>query len=174
MNPETFSLGRINWDLFGTLTFKGAEKSTTIQRRMFWQLVRSTAKSLGVHFKTILWVLRHEAGDKTGRQHFHFLIAFQDSRFANTSTCFLMKNQWEKLGGGMARVHVFSGSSNGLAYVTKNLTPGHVYESGKFNQGCDLTLSKSVVKRMLRNLTKDKQAFDTGKSENSNYCSAEA
>jgi len=168
VNPEVFSLARIDWHIFGTLTFKGVVVSSAIQRKMFWQLIMTLANSLGVHFRSVLWVLRHETGEKLGREHLHFLIAFPENRFGNKSTCFFLKNTWENIGGGIARVHVFSDHLNGLAYVAKNLTAGHIYESTKFSKDCDLTLSKSVVQRLLRNLAKDKQAFNTEKNGESN------
>jgi hypothetical protein len=62
------------------------------------------------------------------------------------STCCYLMAQWEAVGGGMARVHVFDHRLNGVGYLTQCLEmgpdPGDLYESAKFgNRSCDLMLS---------------------------------
>jgi hypothetical protein len=54
--------------------------------------------------------------------------------------------QWERIGGGMARVEEFDPTLNGVGYVLKCLgyssDPGDIYESAKFGgRQCELMLS---------------------------------
>jgi hypothetical protein len=59
-------------------------------------------------------------------------------------------DQWEKIGGGMARVHEFDSRLNGVGYVLKCLgeapDAGDVYESAKFgDRRCELMLSDGAM-----------------------------
>ena len=59
---------------------------------------------------------------------------------------------WEQLGGGMARVTIYSPSLDGVGYVLKGCEAeyqrigGDYYETQKFGKRCDVMLSESVFR----------------------------
>ena len=61
-------------------------------------------------------------------------------------------NKWEKLGGGMARIHVFDSRLNAGSYILKRSgfddgIGGDAYESAKFSsKACELMLADRVWK----------------------------
>jgi hypothetical protein len=152
MNPEIYALSLIEWQLFASLTFKSAKLADAVRMKMFFALMRKQAENFGVHFKKTIWCLRTEAGEATGRLHFHVLIAGFPQHAATTATCFSFMKIWEKLGGGMARVTIYSPSLDGVGYVLKGCeaeyhrTGGDYYETQKFGKHCDVMLSESVFR----------------------------
>lgn len=150
MNPEIYALSRIEWQLFATLTFKSAKLADAVRRKMFFALMRKQAGHFGVHFKQTIWCLRTEAGEATGRLHLHALIAGFPQHALTTATCFSFMKIWEGLGGGMARVHLYSPLLDGVGYVLKGCEAewqragGDFYETRKFGGHCDVMLSESV------------------------------
>ena len=129
------------------------EKMADCRRyRMFFALLRTQAGNFGIHFRNLIWCLRIERGETTGRKHFHALIAGLPPHSAHTKMCFAFKNLWEKLGGGMARVSVYSRSLAGADYILKGLeavqsrVAGDFYELTKFGGSCDVTLSESILR----------------------------
>ncbi len=157
--PEIHVLNRIRWQFFGTLTFKSMRISERKRHHMWYAFLRQSARHFHMPFERLLWVLRNEEGEITGRLHFHFLLAGLDRRYQNPSTCFWLMDQWEQLKGGMARVTVFDPRLNAGAYILKDLTlddaslGGGFYESAKFGGGeCQLTIAHSVWKTAKRQL----------------------
>ena len=152
MKPELFTLSNIQWQLFCTLTFKRERMSDDIRRSMVFAWLRKLGNNFRVHFKKIIWCLRAELGEATGRKHFHALIAGLPPHSIHTKTCFAAKNQWEQVGGGMARVSVYSRSLAGADYILKGLESvqsrhaGDFYELTKFGGSCDVTLSESILR----------------------------
>ena len=122
------------------------------RQRMFFALLRTQARNFGVHFKKLIWCLRIERGEATGRKHSHALIAGLPPHSIHKKTCFAFKNLWEGLGGGMARVSVYSRSLAGADYILKGLETvqsrhaGDYYELTKFGGSCDVTLSESILR----------------------------
>jgi len=152
MNPEIFTLSQIEWQLFATLTFKSENLSDAVRLKMFFTLMRKQAKHFGVHFKSTIWCLRSERGEATGRKHLHALIAGFPPHAQTTATCFSFMRIWESLGGGMARVSLYSPLLDGVGYVLKGCAAEHqraggdFYEAKKFGGTCDVMLSESVFK----------------------------
>jgi hypothetical protein len=152
MNPEIYALSLIQWQLFASLTFKSAKLAEGVRLKMFFALMREQAENFGVHFKQTIWCLRTEAGEATGRLHLHALIAGFPEHAATTATCFSFMKIWERLGGGMARVTVYSPSLDGVGYVLKGCEAeyqragGDYYETQKFGKGCDVMLSESTFR----------------------------
>lgn len=150
MNPEIFTLSQIEWQLFASLTFKSEKLTDAIRLKMFFALMRTQAKNFGVHFFKTIWCLRREAGESTARIHYHALIAGFPKHAMKTATCFSFIKIWEGLGGGMARVTLYSPSLDGVGYVLKvgeaehARAGGDYYEARKFGGNCDVMLSKSV------------------------------
>jgi hypothetical protein len=118
--------------------------------------VRTQARSFRVHFSEILWCLRRESGESTGRWHLHAVIAGLPPS-VGARNCFAVMSQWERLGGGIARVSVYNSSLDGLDYILKGsgLTEstakrwaGDYHELSKFGGSCDVTLSESLCRSL--------------------------
>jgi hypothetical protein len=88
-----------------------------------------------------------------GGNHRTITLSFSDRGFA--AVCrpgrymYEFKAQWEKLGGGMARVRKYDSRRQGLEYTLKclNATNGgaNLYEVGKFSHSADeVMLSNSI------------------------------
>jgi hypothetical protein len=152
MNPEIYALSLIEWQLFASLTFKSEKLADGVRMKMFFALMRKQAENFGVHFKKTIWCLRTEAGEATGRLHLHALIAGFPEHAVTTATCFSFMRIWEQMGGGMARVTVYSPSLDGVGYVLKGCEAeyqrvgGDYYETQKFGKRCDVMLSESVFR----------------------------
>jgi hypothetical protein len=155
-NPELHALAAVNWQYFCSFSFKNEKQCARFGLQMFVALVRIQARSFGVHFKKILWCLRRERGESTGRWHFHAVIAGLPPS-AGPRNCLALMSQWETLGGGMARASVYNSSLNGLDYILKGgeLTgsrakrwAGDYHELSKFGGSCDVTLSESVFRHL--------------------------
>ena len=153
-NPELHSLAAVNWQYFCSFSFKSEKQFARFGSQMFVALVRIQARSFGVHFKKILWCLRRERGESTGRWHFHAVIAGLPPS-AGPRNCLALMSQWESQGGGIARVSVYNSSLDGLDYILKGaeLTEslakrwaGDYHELSKFGGSCDVTLSESVIR----------------------------
>jgi len=150
-SPDIYLLLKHRWQLFGTLTFKSANKPERHRVSMWFALARATARDFRIFFPTLRWCLRMEAGEQTGRLHFHFLLTGIPSDAVHERTCFSMMKRWETLGGGMARVRVFDDRRSGsLDYMEKTLSGmalagADVYESAKFgSKASELMYSHSM------------------------------
>lgn len=148
--PEIHVLNRIDWQFFCTFTFKSERLPERVRIGLFFALLRQFGTQFGVKFPFLLWCLRQESGEMTGRRHFHALIAGAQTSLRNPTTCFWLMDKWEKLGGGMARVHVFDSRLNAGSYILKqsgletNLG-GDAHESAKFSsKACELMLADRV------------------------------
>jgi hypothetical protein len=86
--PEIHVLNRINWQFFGTLTFKSERLPERVRLQMFFAYLRQFCRQFGLKFPKLLWCLRQEQGELTGRRHFHYLIAGAAASLANLTTCF--------------------------------------------------------------------------------------
>ncbi len=81
-------LEQVDWQIFGTLTFKQARLPERIRIGMFFSTLRKLANRLNLHFSRLVWALRPEGDGKLTHRHFHFLIAgWRDSlrSWANAS-----------------------------------------------------------------------------------------
>ena len=74
-NPELHALAAVNWQYFCSFSFRSEKHCARFGPQMFVALVRTQARSFGVHFSEILWCLRRERGESTARWHFHAVIA---------------------------------------------------------------------------------------------------
>ena len=153
-NPELHALAAVHWQYFCSFSFRSEKHCVRFGPQMFVALVRTQARSFRVHFTEILWCLRRERGEATGRWHQHAVIAGLPPS-AGARNCLALMSQWERLGGGMARVSVYNSSLDGLDYILKGsgLTEstakrwaGDYHELSKFGGSCDVTLSKSVCR----------------------------
>lgn len=142
----TYTLQRVHWQFFGTLTFKSARLPERVRLSMFFALVRCLCRWHKVPFRKCVWALRQESGEISGRLHFHFLIAGLPSFAVQDATSMSIKAQWERIGGGMARVRKYESREQGLEYILKCLNAGaNLYEVTKFSNSADeVMLSDSI------------------------------
>ena len=171
MNPELHSLAKLDWQLFVTLTFKQEKLPEHVRRSMFFAWLRSGADFFRVHFKKMVWVLRLEAGERTGRLHYHAVIAGLPPSAVQTATCFALMRTWKHKGGGHARITVYNPSLDGLDYLTKGIEErasllaaryaGDYYELTKFGGSCDVTLSESCIAILQSRRTYRKDTLST-------------
>lgn len=150
MKPELYALSLIDWQFFASLTFKSEKLTDAVRLKLFFALMRRQAESFGLHFLKTIWCLRTESGEATGRIHHHALIAGFPKHALTKATCFSFMKIWEQLGGGMARVTLYSPRLDGVGYVLKGCEEeyrragGDYYETRKFGGRCDVMLSKSI------------------------------
>lgn len=137
-HPELELITRYpSWCQFGTLTFIGkAPPSHGCRRKMAFAWLRTMATMADQDFSRLIWCLRDEQGEITGRHHFHVLLG-RTHLPLSPATNFRLMAAWERLGGGMARVKTFNRSLAGAEYVSKCLsgesTRGEsAYELDKF------------------------------------------
>jgi hypothetical protein len=153
-NPELHALAAVHWQYFCSFSFRSEKHCVRFGPQMFVALVRTQARSFRVHFSEILWCLRRERGESTARLHLHAVIAGLPPS-AGARNCLALMSQWERLGGGIARVSEYDSSLDGLDYILKGsgLTEstakrwaGDYHELSKFGGSRDVTLSESVCR----------------------------
>jgi len=147
-SPDISVLEPVEWQFFGSFTFKREHIPERVRLGMWFALARIVCKWHHVYFPRLLWALRQESGELGDRLHFHALIGGVPARAVQTRTCFAIMAAWESVGGGMARVRVYDSSRNGAAYILECLSNEqgmNAYESAKFGSArCHLIVAKSV------------------------------
>ncbi len=154
-SPDIDKLRRIDWQFFGSLTFKSERLPERVRLSVYFAMMREVAKQFRVFFPDLLWCLRQERGETTERRHFHYLLAGLPRQAVTPTTCFYLMSQSEQKGGGMARVSRFDPRLNGAGYLLKCLgypaDGGDSYESAKFGGShCELMFSNAAEKVILR------------------------
>lgn len=153
LDSFAYSLARVRWDVFGTLTFRSVPTPKIAFGRA-WALMHRAAELLQRPYSRLLIALRAEYGETTGRFHFHFLLGGTQTRNGITLS-HQLEHLWFGMHGAISKCRPYDRSLAGVAYVTKCLglkTAGaNVYEVGKFNLADTVTLSKSVF-RVIRSL----------------------
>jgi hypothetical protein len=66
--PELIHLSRIDWQFFGTLTFRAAEVPERIRLSMWFAYCRKAAAHFRLFFPKLPWCLRQEEGESTARR----------------------------------------------------------------------------------------------------------
>lgn len=145
---DTYVLGQIEWQLFGSLTWSGSDDIVSRKCRRalssWFALARRVCRWHGLYFPGLLWAVRAERGEISGRPHLHFLMGGLPVGAASRGLCRSIEAVWDKkLHQGMARVRIFgrNPTDSGLAYLLEGLDCGDVYESSKFVD----TMDRSVV-----------------------------
>ena len=155
LDSYAYSLARIRWDVFGTLTFRSVPSAKRAYGRA-WALMRLAAELVQRPYSQLLIALRAEYGEMTGRFHFHFLLGGTQTRNAIT-LAHQLEHRWFGLfgQGAIGKCRAYDRSRAGVAYVTKCLRQGawgaNDYELRKFNLADTVTLSRSVF-RVIRSL----------------------
>lgn len=159
-------LRQVDWQIFGTLTFKQARLPERFRLSMFFTMLRKLADRLHLYFPRLVWALRQDGDGLSSQRHFHFLLAGLPRHAATNRTCSFISDQWQRLGGGMARIALYDPTLDGVAYILKYsgqaIQMGGI-ESAKFGpRNCELMLSNSLA-RMLMARRKDREASSTPK-----------
>lgn len=177
--PFEFALSRVPWSLFVTLTFVRETMPLGLRRKYWFAFARRVAELAGVHFHDLLWLLRLEYGESTGRLHNHALIGGLPDRVLTERFCLVLMSVWEhqkplcKRTGpdgqlrelsrfcGMPRVRIYSPSLDGLGYVLPDsdgevsgysLSGANSYEARKFGWAETVECSLSVRRLVSRRL----------------------
>ena len=147
--PDSWILARMEWDIFGTLTWAEVPPRS-VQEKCIAEFTRRVAKQVYKVPSTLdlLWGYRYEEGEKTGRPHWHCLIgAHQKAPTSNKTTIAKqIKHIWEndvkqnktkyKPCVGFADVRAYDSSKAGAEYICKPaLSARDFYELQKFNDG---------------------------------------
>lgn len=192
----TFNVSAENWQFFATLSLTNRllRVRDDVRQALIIGHLRKIARTLPVidqggravsrsrSMRNLLFTVREELGEKTGRLHFHYLLAGLDPGTAlRKGTAFFIKHDWEKrTRGAMARVYRYDPSLPGVAYILKNsgkdLKAALSYEVGKFQgeRGRRVMFSEGFVRkwRALRiEETRERAAgrvYATGLRGNSN------
>jgi len=151
-----YSLARLRWDVFGTLTFKGSVPSTKRCFGRAWAHMHQAAELSKRPYSELLICLRPELGEEFGRFHFHYLLG--GTLLANAITLsHQLEHHWFGLfgQGAIAKCRAYDHTLHGVEYVTKCLSQGTLgkneYELRKFNLSDAITLSDSCF-RVIRSL----------------------
>lgn len=142
-----------DWKVFGTGTFTCVNTlSTGMRGRLTFAFLREAAKVAGVPFRRLVWVLRHEFGERGGRSHYHWLLGCKEWN-PTVGQMFYLNSLWDGMRRcGFSRNHIYDQRLNGVEYVTKCLSSGgtiggDLYESSKFrNADSALTLANSLYR----------------------------
>jgi len=110
-----------------------------------------------MHVDALDWFLRPELGEVGLRFHYHALFAGFPLQALTQRNRLAIASQWEKLGGGMARVRAWAGSYEMASYVLTGVVSGvtaecqarkDCYELSKFGNSLTPTWSKRLLARM--------------------------
>lgn len=148
LDSYAYSLARIRWDVFGTLTFRKLPSTKRAFGRA-WAHMHHAARLVRRPYSRLLIALRPEDGELFGRFHFHYLLG--GTLTSNTITlAHQLQHHWFGMfgQGALARCRAYDHKQAGVAYVTKCLSTGTLganeYELRKFNLSDSVTLSSSV------------------------------
>lgn len=125
MNAVSFNLAKIDWDFFGTLTFRKVP-NRALRKKCIFHYLRSVARAYGSRdWKWDLqWAVRHEFGEMTHRPHFHFLLKMKTDHTWSNATAAAHHLEWiwqEEVAGsaGFADVRTYDPSLSGAEYIMK-------------------------------------------------------
>lgn len=120
--------------------------------------LRMTADCQKVHFRRLLWALRAEHGESTGRFHFHVLIGGLPQHSVHGKTCSYLERVWDRqLCMGIADVREWEHGRDAVSYILKGDCSGlgaNAYELGKYRGVSQVTLSNSLRDATSRRLKK--------------------
>ncbi|MFN0126774.1 MAG: hypothetical protein ACKV19_08840 [Verrucomicrobiales bacterium] len=61
-SPDIHKLRLIDWQFFGTLTFKSERLPERVRISLYFAMMRQVAKQFRAYFRFLLWCLRMEQG----------------------------------------------------------------------------------------------------------------
>lgn len=140
-------INRINWDVFGTNTFK-AVKPVPVLFQYQWDFFHALARTYQLPYRELLIALRFERGEIGGRPHFHYLLG-QPKALNNRSLAHVAIATWKSLmddARTSCRPYLPCGSA--AQYLMKdvgwNPAVANDYETRKFDLADDAVLSSAV------------------------------
>jgi len=164
--PEVEAIRTFPWQFFATFTFDSRNKpigkvpGEPVQVKMFFTAVRRFAAASGIHFRSLLWVMRREIGEIGQREHLRALFAGVPNYFVNGRSCLALMSIWEdQRNGGIARVRTCVGQSETVDYVVEelDLSGADRYELNKFGKAGNVMLSRSLLFRFQIGYRNDKK-----------------
>lgn len=139
-----YTLSRVAWDLFITLTFRDPVPRPAICYGMAFRYFRAVGKISAVPYKHLLIALRGEQGELKGRFHFHALVGGTTARNMITLS-HQLEREWRVISGNaIPQVRPYDRTLAGAEYVCKALGANR-YELSKYNLADEVTLSHSVL-----------------------------
>jgi hypothetical protein len=150
LDSYAYSLARIRWDVFGTLTFRSVPSTKKAFGRA-WAHLHHAAELCERPYSMLLIALRPELGELGGRFHFHYLLGGTLVRNEIT-LAHQLEHHWFGLAGqgAIAKCRAYDHTRAGVEYVSKCLTEGTLgkneYELRKFNLSDSVTLSRSIFR----------------------------
>ena len=129
-----------------TLTLSSVRESRKRKIGRLFAWLRDVACKGRVRFERLVWCVRCELGDQTGREHYHVLIGGLPPWMQSDRTPLVLMALWESHGGGIARARACVDPLLGVAYVLKDLDEhgANGYELAKFGLPTDVLLSESA------------------------------
>lgn len=163
-----YSLALLEWDVFGTLTFKNPVPIERRGWRLAWGHFHRCAEFLGRPYSSLLIALRSERGEIGNRWHFHYLLGATGCSNPY-SLAFWLASLWQETARAHAEIRPYNRTLAGADYVegclSGQLTKGNLYEVGKFNRADRLELSVSVFQRIGWNLRRGVEFGDHQNAE---------
>jgi len=134
-----YSLSRLSWDLFATLTFRSSPRPRKAYGLAWRHLAHASVVS-EVPYSKLLIALRSEHGGIGDRFHMHYLLGGCRGNLKTLAA--RLEHQWSPF--GFAEVRKYDESLRGVSYVAKCLAFKDRYELGRFGISEQLTLSRSI------------------------------
>ena len=145
--PDSWCLSRVEWDVFGTLTWREVPPRS-IMEKCVAELVRRVAKKVyQTNHLNIYYAIRYEEGESTGRPHYHILFGSYKNGPTNKHTiAHQIKHIWENEVKenktsydpcvGHADCRAYDSTKAGAEYICKPaLSARDFYELMKFHDG---------------------------------------
>jgi hypothetical protein len=117
--PEAYSLRRVPWQLFVTLTFQKPPKTRSNSLPRVFKWLRKVSRTAAVYFPQAWWALRFEFGSKGGHGHYHILIAGIPQTLLCENLCRTLEDTWRACGGGLSEITLYDPARDGVGYVLK-------------------------------------------------------
>lgn len=147
-SPDAWVLARFEWDVFGTLTFKGfTPPPLSVMDSCCAEFIRRVGKEI-YHVPSAhdyIWAVRYELGESTGRPHYHFLTAPPSGgeRQNKIALASRMEHLWSNSVKrvlrrrsscvGFPKIRAYDSRKPGAAYICKPaLSARDFYELSKF------------------------------------------
>lgn len=140
--PEVLQAGRVEWQLFVTLTWRGQPPRAEKRERGLRLYLRRLAVRARVPFGSLVWFAREEAGELGSRPHYHVLIAGFPSSCLGFDFGVCVGQLWE---GGWCEARLWV---RGLGAVDYSLEDGaNCYEGSKYRADLPIISSPNLVVR---------------------------
>lgn len=136
------TLQRFEWQFFGSQTFRSERLPEAVRLKMWHSFMRETASWSHVSPKKLIWALRMEHGESTGRLHFHFLLGNFPAAYHVRERAFAMMGVWQAYGGGITRVRPYKPVGDATGYIMKclGIEGANLYEGRKFSKTSESVL----------------------------------